>query len=66
MYPRYTFIGQYWWSEFWWTDPSGSNCSVQELTNAIFMSLAIDHFPTPSDQEMNAQTDVGYVSDVRV
>ncbi len=61
-FPRYTFISHYWWSEFWWTDQTDSFCSVQQLTEAIFMSLAVDHFPTPSDEEMRAPTDVGYVS----
>ena len=70
VYPRYLFISYYQYSEFWWTDPirNTSNypmpeCSVQELTEAIYRSLAVDYFPMPTaEEEVNVTTDVGYVS----
>ena len=61
-YPRYTFISYYWYSSYWWTDiDDNTNCTVQELTDAIFRSLSVDHFPSPTEEEMSQTTDVGYV-----
>ena len=68
-FPRYLFISGYQYSEFWWTDDIRNvsaypppQCSQQELTDAIYRSLAVDYFPMPTAEEANTTTDVGYVS----
>ena len=70
VYPHYLFISYYQYSEFWWLDPikNSSNyripeCTQQELTDAIYRSLAVDYFPMPTaEEEVNVTTNVGYVS----
>ena len=39
------------------------NCSVTELTSAIFRSLAVTYLPIPTPEEEDQPTDVGYVSE---
>ena len=72
IYPRYLFISYFWYLDYWWTFPivrgtdhtyTPENCTVIELTNAIFRSLAVDYFPLESVSR-NESTDVGTVSQV--
>ena len=70
IYPRYLFISYYWYMDYWWTFPirmetahtyTPQNCTVRELTDAIFKSLAVDYSPLESAPG-NEPTDVGTVS----
>ena len=70
IYPRYLFISYYWYPQYWWTFPilrgtphtyTPENCTVRELTDAIFRSLAVDYFPLETGPR-NESTDVGTVS----
>ena len=42
------------------------NCTVRELTDAIFGSLAMEYFPVATPGTEDEPTDVGYVSGVHV
>jgi len=70
-FPRYLFLSYYQYTEYWWTDPilrsmdhkyDPENCTVRELTDAIFGSLAMEYFPVATPGTENEPTDVGYVS----
>ena len=71
IFPNYLFISYYQYSEFWWIGSTVRNfsrmspqieCGDNELTEAIYRSLAVDYFPMPTTEEENNTTDVGYVS----
>ena len=56
--------------EYWWTFPilmeanhayTPENCTVRQLTDAIFRSLAVDYSPL-ENAPRNESTDVGTVS----
>ena len=61
IYPEYVWISYGWYTEKWWLEED-TDCTTDQMQNAIQHSLAIHHFPTPMSEEENAPTDVVYVS----
>lgn len=72
-FPRYLFLSYYWYTPYWWVAPilrsenhmyDPENCTAEELTGAIFGSLAMDYTPTAFVGSEDEPTDVGFVSGI--
>ena len=62
IFPEYVWMSYGWYSEGWWTDVDDVNCTENQMRSAIDRSLSFHHFPLPMENEVDAPTDVNYVS----
>ena len=62
IYPEYIWMSYGWYTKGWWMYTWDTNCSVDQLQAAINRSLSFHHFPLPMQSEVDAPTDVNYVS----